>query len=229
VAKKGSIDVKATTRSPLTRERVVADALKLVDREGLDALTMRALGRELCCDPMGIYRHFRNKDELVGAVGEALWAEIELPEGRLAGTWQEQFAEAFRIFRNALLSHPNALPVMFAGGQQGPSGLERTEFALEILISGGLSPSDAMSGLNAISCFVVGCVMGQVGGPPEALDETSVEQTMEFYRRLPPTEFPSLAKVMAIREVPSADDTFERGMDLIIRGLETLVPAAGSD
>jgi len=226
---KKSTDVKATTRSPLTRERVVADAMKLVDREGLDALTMRALGRELCCDPMGIYRHVRDKDELIEALAESVWAEIELPEGRLPGTWQEQFAEAFRLLRNTLLSHPNVLPVMFTSGAQGPAALERTEFALEILIGAGLSPHDAMSGLHAASCFLLGCVLGQVESPAESWEEAQIEQVMEFYRHLSPTDFPSLTKVMETGEVPNPDDSFERGMDLIIRGLETLVPAAVPD
>lgn len=212
-----------TTRPRLTRGRVVANALGLVDREGLDALTMRALGRECDCDPMGLYRHVRDKEELIEALVESVWMEIELPEERLPGTWQEQFLEAFRIFRNTLLGHPNVLPVMFTTGSLTPSALSRTEFALEILISAGLSPHDAMSGLHAASCFVIGGVLGQVGGL-EAGEAMPLEETMEFYSRLSPTEFPNFAKVMATGEIPDPTDSFERGMDLIIRGLQTLLP-----
>lgn len=230
MAKKKSTDEKAATPRPrMTREAVVANAMKLVDREGLDALTMRALGRECDCDPMGIYRHVRDKDELIEALAESVWAQIELPEGRLPGTWQEQFAEAFRILRHTLLSHPNVLPVMFTSGSQGPAALERTEFALEILIGAGLSPHDAMSGLHAASCFLLGCVLGQVEAPAESWEEAQVEQVMEFYRHLSPTDFPSLTKVMETGEVPNPEDSFERGMDLIIRGLETLIGDAVPD
>ena len=60
----------------LTRERVVAAALGIVDREGLDALTMRALGRTLGVDPMAVYHHLPNKAAILDAVAEAVIAEV---------------------------------------------------------------------------------------------------------------------------------------------------------
>jgi AcrR family transcriptional regulator len=211
---------KTTTRPRLSRDRVVANALTLVDREGLDGLTMRALGGECGCDPMGIYRHVKDKDELLDAMVDAIWSEIELPEQGLPGTWQEQFREAFRIFRNAMSGHPNAIPMMFRRSGLTGSAVHRTEFALDILISAGFDPVDAMWGLDTVSCYVLGCVLGQAG---HADQEVSRDEAIEAYARLSPTEVPHLASVMMSGADFGKEEAFERGLDLIVGGLEQLL------
>lgn len=214
---------KDAARPRLTRERVVSNALTLVDREGLDALTMRALGQECNCDPMGIYRHVQDKDELLDAMADAMWNEIELPPDGLPGTWQEQFREAFRILKDTLGSRPNALPVVFRRAGLTGSALARTEFALEILISAGLPPVDAMWGLDTASCYILGCVMGEAAAAASGI---SPDQAMEMYARLSPVEYPNLAKVMMSGPKMEAGDSFDHGMNIIIGGLERLLEQA---
>jgi len=76
-------------RTRLTRAAVVDRALALADKLGLDALTIRKLATALGVTPMALYWHFRGKDELLGALAERVWSEIDLTVDRTA-PWTEQ-------------------------------------------------------------------------------------------------------------------------------------------
>ena len=67
------------SRVRLTRERVIAGAVALADRDGLDGLSMRRLGEELGVEAMSIYNHVANKDDLINGMADAVFGEIELP------------------------------------------------------------------------------------------------------------------------------------------------------
>jgi len=211
---------KDTTRPRITRERVVSEAIKLVDDGGLEALTMRALGQECRCDPMVIYRHVRDKDALLDAIRDGIWDEVEIPEEGLPGTWQEQFRQAFTILKNTLGSHPNALPIVFRGTELTGAALRRTEFALGILIEAGFRPVDAMWALDTASCYVLGHVLGETGATEEGI---SPEAVAESYGSLSPADYPNLAAVMTEGVVMHRGESFERGMDLMISGLEQIL------
>ena len=67
-------------RSPLTRERVLLAAIELADRDGLDGLSMRRLGQELGVEAMALYRHVRDKDDLLDGIIEVVVGQIERPK-----------------------------------------------------------------------------------------------------------------------------------------------------
>src|SRR6267143_2086131 len=101
------------TRTPLTRLRIAQAALAVVDRDGLDALSMRRLGAELGVEGMAIYRHFPNKAAVLAGVVEALLGELVIPPP--SGTpWQIVFREVARAYRALLLRHPHAIPLLAA-------------------------------------------------------------------------------------------------------------------
>ena len=86
-----------TERTPLNRDRIARAALGLVDSEGLAALTMRRLGSELGVEAMSLYNHVTNKDDLLDAIVDRVYAEVELPATDLP--WKEQARGVFRGFR----------------------------------------------------------------------------------------------------------------------------------
>src|SRR5215469_560980 len=90
-------------RRPHTREAIVRTGLRLVDQEGLEALTMRKLAQELHIDPMTIYRHFENKEALLGGLAEMLWAEVEVPD---ADDWEAILESLARSLRGVAHAHP---------------------------------------------------------------------------------------------------------------------------
>src|SRR5207247_9642587 len=80
---------RARPRVPLTRDAIVEAALHVLDREGLDGLSMRRVAEELGTGAASLYWHVRNKDELIQLLSERLAAEIELPAPD-PSRWQEQ-------------------------------------------------------------------------------------------------------------------------------------------
>src|SRR6266540_6177235 len=90
----------------LSRERVLQAGLRLVDREGVDALTMRRLGKELGVEAMSLYGHVANKQDLLDGVVECVYAE--LPQCSLmSGPWHERLRSVAHRIRQVLLHHPN--------------------------------------------------------------------------------------------------------------------------
>ena len=94
-------------RTRLTKAAVVDRALALVDKTGLDALTIRKLATELGVTPMALYWHFRSKDDLLEGLGERLWSEIDLTVDR-AAPWTEQIRSLLESLLKVLRAHPAA-------------------------------------------------------------------------------------------------------------------------
>lgn len=124
-----------TSREPLSRERILEAALAVADRDGPDALSMRRLAQELDVWPMAVYRWFRDKDELVAALGEVAVTRVAAPA---AGPWRARLAALLTQARSALAGHAPtdatalrdvALPILADAGL-GADEAERTWPAL---------------------------------------------------------------------------------------------------
>src|SRR5260370_41392751 len=96
----------------LDRAQVVRAALALLDEVGLDDLTMRRLAERLGIKAASLYRHVRDKNELLAMLGDAISAEIPLPSQELP--WREALARAARDYRRALLAHRDGARVLVA-------------------------------------------------------------------------------------------------------------------
>src|SRR6188472_1378464 len=91
-------------RVPLTRDRITEAALRLMDAEGLDAVSMRRVAREVGVEAISLYNHVRDKDDLLNAVIERIMASFEFPDG--TGDWMEQAKAGARSWRRLLQAHP---------------------------------------------------------------------------------------------------------------------------
>jgi AcrR family transcriptional regulator len=215
---------EAPARAPLTRERIIEVALRLSDAEGLEAVTMRRLGRELGVEAMSLYNHVEGKEAILTGVLERVLAEFELPEGP-PGDWIERSRELARRFRDLLLRHPGSIPLFSekAGPITDLRALRPIEVALETLRRGGLSQEDTIHGYHALVGFVVGNVMLEVAGflSREAEDPDHMEQML---RAIPAQEMERFANLIemlpALHECDSAAE-FEHGLDLLLAGLRS--------
>src|SRR5918911_1159397 len=100
----------ASGRQPLSRRRVLEEAVRFVDREGLEALTMRKLGAELGVEAMSLYNHVPNKGALLDGMVEILLGELEIPPEEEG--WESRVREAYRAFRRLAHEHPNVFPLL---------------------------------------------------------------------------------------------------------------------
>jgi AcrR family transcriptional regulator len=201
--------------TPLTRARIVATALALVDREGLQGLSMRRLGAELGVDPMAVYHHLPNKDALLDALVEAVMGEIDLSRDDPAESPEERVLCAARAYREVMLAHANALPIVLARGPATPVALRPVELLVGVLRAAGLPPEQALAGMNAIAA----AVRGEVGMAAHHAGRGTPARTAEARAAdFPAAQFPFLHEAILCAGEASERD-FEFGIRALARGL----------
>jgi AcrR family transcriptional regulator len=209
-------------RERLTRERVIDAALSVMDSEGLDAVSMRRIAREVGVEAMSLYNHVQDKDDLLQAMCERIMASFEFPGG--AGDWVERAKAGARSWRRLLQAHPD-LVRLFAEthgpAPSSPESLRPTEFALRMFREAGLSDRDAVQAFHAFGGYIQGFVMMEAGSIKERHEE-------HFSGQIPQELFPMLAAVSRYWAECPADEQFEFGLDLMIRGLQARVEAGES-
>ena len=216
--------VSGTTarRPPLTRERVLQVAVELADRGGIEALSMRKLGQELGVDAMALYRHVRNKDDLLDGLVEVIVGQVEHPQGN--GDWKATLRQQALAARRVMLRHPWARRVLEERGTGGPATLAYIESILATLRDGGFSIELAHHALHVLSSRIFG--FSQDLFEEAATGTPSPEQVATQMRML--AGYPrvvELAQSVSHEGVlgPCDDDIeFAFGLDLVLDGLERL-------
>jgi AcrR family transcriptional regulator len=210
------------TREPLTRERVVDAALAVMDREGLEAVSMRRVAREVGVEAMSLYHHVEDKEDLLDGICERVMAGFDFPPP--SDDWAENCRRGARAWRQLLRRHPSVMR-LFAE-QRGPirsvESMRPTEYALRILRSSGLSDRDTAQAFHAFGGYIQGFVMMELGSIAGGSNEEHVKAHAELVAALP-DEFPTLQTVGPFFAECDPDEQFEFGLDLLIRGLEAKV------
>jgi len=145
----------------LTRERVLQAGLGLVDREGVEALTMRRLGKELGVEAMSLYGYVANKQDLLDGVLARVYEEVA---PAVTGRWEQRLRATARQFRQVLLRHPHVVCLVAARPVSRDGGLHVVESALAELGEAGLDSVTAHQALTVVLGFTVSHVANQVGG-----------------------------------------------------------------
>jgi TetR/AcrR family transcriptional regulator, tetracycline repressor protein len=206
---------KKPPSTPLSRELIVSTALALVDRDGLTALSMRRLGAELGVDPMAVYYHVPNKDALLDAIVEAVMAEIDLSIDDPSAPAEERILRAARAYREAMLAHINALPIVLSRGPRTPVAMRPVELLIGILRDAGLPPSQAMAGMNALAATVRGTVAMVID---DAADPPTPEELQAMAAVFSADEFPHLREAL-LCPGDFLNEDFEFGIRALARGL----------
>jgi len=187
---------------------VLRAALSVVDEEGLSALSMRRLGRELSVEAMSLYRYVRNKGDLLDGLHETVLAQMRTPE--LSGDWLRDAKAVALAFRDALYEHREAIPVFVTRAAVTPGSLMQLERGLAILRGAGFPPVMALSAFQALYTLVVGSVAFHYG--PSASEEEAPD-----FSALPADTFPNLRGLdLATYD---ADEELELAIDAMLAGL----------
>ncbi|OLT05022.1 transcriptional regulator [Pseudonocardia sp. CNS-004] len=196
----------------LTDDQLVAAALAVVDREGLAALTMRAVARELGVATMGLYRYVADRQALELLVVDHVFRAVDtsLPE---AG-WQERIRVLLDRMRVAVARHPAVVPLVLRHRQAAPGSLRLIETMLSVLTDGGLDGTDRVLAQRTLIGHLLGFLQNEhsaaLSGPGTIV-----------MSELAPDDYPLLARTAAdARSVPP-DEEFRRGLDIVLRGLST--------
>jgi TetR/AcrR family transcriptional regulator, tetracycline repressor protein len=212
-------------RTRLTRAAVVDRALALVDKSGLDALTIRKLATELGVTPMALYWHFRGKDELLEGLAERVWSEIDLTVDRTA-PWTEQIRALLESLLTVLRAHPAAPGLLLHSEKlNAQAALNATELTLDIFRTAGFSPKDASYAARSVLWTGITLVLSEPG--IESLND--VERT-ELQRKKqvqlasqPLARYPRLVEcAIPMTACDDPETHYQFGVDLFIGGLAAI-------
>lgn len=210
---------RAGERPALTRDHILRQALAVIDREGLDALTMRRLGAELHVDPMAVYRHVPNKAALLDGVAEVLWSAA-LDEEALDpdAPWRDTIRQAMTRLRATLLRHPNALPIVATHSLVTDQEFAFLERALGVLEAAGLKvDANLLYLMNDVALFTIGHVLAEAAEPAGGAGGVLEAGAIETVR----ARHPRLARLLALTEAGggySADEQYLTGLCAILDG-----------
>jgi len=212
-------------RRALDQQQVVKTALGLLDEVGLDELTMRRLADRLGVKAASLYRHVRDKDELLILLGDEISGEISLP--RSAGSWKEQLTEIAWNVRRGLLAHRDAARVLAATPPFGPQRLRHIEAVLRVLRSAGFPRKEAARAAYHANNFVTEFAADEArfaafASAPGSNRRKVFAQARQAFKTLPREEYPTLVELADDLTADDQDGLFQFGIDLLLRGLEAL-------
>jgi TetR/AcrR family tetracycline transcriptional repressor len=224
-----------TRRRGLTREAIVARALELGNAEGLEAVSLRRLASDFGVTPMALYRHVRDKQDLVNAMTERVMEGFDLKAGfRPSMDWPDRVRRALTNFKEQMDARPLALPLSIAYTGEGPPGFWRiSEDLLAILLEAGFRRREAVVLIRVVSNLISGYLLLLSQDDP-AVPQRLGTHELELLRRrvelaqlsLPPDEFPNIvasARDMADVWLSNPDRWWRDTVDLIVFGLETML------
>ncbi len=220
---KPTTEPEETTRPRLDRGSIL-DAVEAIARtEGVGKLTMRRIGAELGADPTAVYRHFRNKDELLIQLADRLFgSEIEVDPGL---SWREQMKIELRHAMYRYRSHPDLAMLLAVQPDDTPSLQRIAERNLQTLTEQGLSDLDAARMFQVIENHVVGTglyyALVEDAADPRLQDPDSMRR---LYAMLPADRFPNAVRAAPVL-FPDLDASFDFGSDLILDAIERLAAA----
>lgn len=218
---------RAEARPPVTLAVVVQLALRILEEEGLEALTMRRIAARLDMQAASLYWHIRNKDELLDLVADALLNDLDLSQlAGPGGTWQEVLAELCTVYRDYLKSRRDAARVLAGRFIAGPAFLRNSEIMLGLLEEAGLSPKEAAYALHMIVTYVQGFVL-QETIPMSAKEvgddrQSALTQLRRSLEDLPAGDFPRVRAGAADLASPEVDSRFAFGIRCITEGLTAM-------
>jgi AcrR family transcriptional regulator len=217
---------RAAARAPLNREAIVEAALRVVDREGLEGTSMRRVAEELGTAPSALYWHVRNKDELLQFVLDRVAGEVELPPLE-PENWEDQLKTLGREMRRVLTSHRDIARVTLGSIPVGPNILRIVEWTHALLRGAGF-PDRIVALVGDLASLYVGAYafeesLGLASPTGEDLAaEESIAMIRGYWESLPPEHFPHTLALLGVLFEGGADERFEFGLDVIVRGLAAL-------
>jgi AcrR family transcriptional regulator len=217
-------------RTHLTRDAIVDAAIRVLDAEGMDGLSMRRVGEELGTGPGSLYWHVRNKDELFQLIFERVTEEMVLPEPD-PSRWQEQLKDLSRQMRATLNSHRDVARLSLGRIPVGQTLALYSEWLFTLLKPVGI-PDGVIALIGDLFGLYVGAYAFEesLGISSPTGDDMAPEQIVELLRQyalsLPEDRFPHTRAAADLIFGGGLDERFDFGVDLLLRGLSTYATEA---
>jgi AcrR family transcriptional regulator len=215
----------------VSRSVILQSALRIVDRDGVNGLSMRRLSDEVGRDPTVIYRHVPNKAALLDGLAEIVLGQLQVDTAD--PDWMGQLRTVAHDFRRLALAHSNVVPLLVTRplatplGRRPPGMLRPLEDVLALLTSVGFAGADALHIYRVLFGYLHGHILTELQEVIERPEETDDVLRLGLHR-LTVTEFPQVrALASALANYDGAAE-LDRGLDLLLFGLTaTLTPPDG--
>jgi AcrR family transcriptional regulator len=217
-------------RAPITRDAIVEAALAVLNKEGLDGLSMRRVAEEIGTGAASLYWHVRNKEELYQLIFDRVTREIVLPEPDPAH-WKEQLKALGIQMRKTLSKYRDVARLSFGRIPAGPQTAMLSEWLFTLLQPVGI-PDRAIAYIADIAGLYVGafCFEESLGFASPTGEDLPPEQTVQMMKdymlSLPRDRFPRTIKALDLIFAFNPEERFEFGLDLLISGLESYATKA---
>lgn len=231
----------ATCRERTSPEAIVAAAVKIIDADGLDALTIRRLAGDLGVAPMTVYSYVRGKEELLDLVVDRVAADIAIPP--TDWSWRERARALAHSLRDALLAHPDGARLISERPMTSPNAFHLFDAGLGIFRSAGFPDDEAADAYFAFGNYVMGSVAQATAArrhaPGGAASDPPAPDPADAVRQLPADQFPNIHALAphifgsdlpgttnSQPAHPNADLRFDYGLDSLLDGLGARLPRA---
>lgn len=213
-------------RAPLSRQQVLAGAVRYVDEHGLDALSMHKLGAALGVKAMSLYKHVASKDDLLDGIVERLWTEVPLEPP--AGDWREAIRHLAAALRDLVHRHPHAAPLLMSRQTIQERPLRVCDAQLRVMRAHGVPEQCAVAVLRTIFAYGIGYALAELSIPPQP--DHDVEDEVTRVRRVTNLLTPQASDDLVRTALLVCDGCdmvtqFDIGLDLMICGLDAYLNA----
>jgi AcrR family transcriptional regulator len=216
---------------PLTREQIVRAALRIVQAEGIDGVSMRRVAAEFETGPSSLYAHVTNKDELLQLMFDEMCGMVPVPEVE-PGRWKEQISELARAGHRVMLEFNDLARAALATIPTGPNSMRISNAMLGMLLAGGVPPREAAWAMDRIFLYITADAyehsiwlgeMPAAGSAKVTYVEALVAEVAAYFEQLPEDRYPHIRKYA--REMTEGDpgERFEFGLAMLIDGLDKSV------
>ncbi|MER0443799.1 TetR/AcrR family transcriptional regulator [Streptomyces sp. Edi4] len=223
----------------LSRKHIVAEAVRLLDAEGIEALSMRKLGTRLDAGATSLYRHVASKDELIELVVDEVYGELDEPDGEFGPHWRDATTRRAHGVRAMILQHPWIASVLGEVGVAylGPNLMRLTDRMIATFQTAGFPLAESDHAVRALFAYVTGTAISEAAWLTMLARSGQTEQ--EWTERLWPAAEEAAQAYPRLREGyaeqrgkdPKAirDQNFAYGLDRFLDGLEVRLGRVGPD
>ena len=207
-------------RPALDRERIILQALAILDREGPEAITIRRLADQLAVSPMAVYNHVASKKDLLEGIAAHIVSRIDFSSR--SSDWRKRVCTCFRRLRQSCLRHPNVIPLLEGLDVVPLAVFTPMQITLAALAEAGVSTDDALKAFYTLINFTMGQISYEVRGPFKGLDPASLSRD-----NLKKPEF-AIIRQAGVSKQWDFDEAFEFGLSVILAGLDAPTRRSGT-
>jgi AcrR family transcriptional regulator len=218
------VEASARSRQPLTRERVLVEALALADECGLEAVTMRALASRLGVQPMAAYHHVANKSDLLDGMVDLVFAQMQTPAA--GQPWRPELRRRCESARAVLRRHPWALGLLDSRRSPGLATLRHHEAVIATLRADGFSVAATAQAYALVDAFVYGFVLQEASLPMQPGEDVAAV-AQEIMDAMSPDDYPALTEMALAHTMQPGYDfggQFTPCLELVLDAVARLAP-----